>query len=73
EEVELFTEEMRRVLAFLECQGNWWQERAVLHPLEKICIPSSCPLFCDTKVIPSSLELCSLAQSSRLGVRGSLY
>ncbi|KAG1785033.1 uncharacterized protein HD556DRAFT_1435285 [Suillus plorans] len=36
EEVELLAEEMRRVLTFLEWQGNWWQERAVLRPLEKI-------------------------------------
>ncbi|KAG1769718.1 hypothetical protein EV702DRAFT_1181707 [Suillus placidus] len=36
EEVELLAEEMRRVLAFLEWQGNWWHERAVLRPLEKI-------------------------------------
>ncbi|KAG1856534.1 hypothetical protein C8R48DRAFT_608216, partial [Suillus tomentosus] len=36
EEVELLAEEMRRVLAFLEWQGHWWHERAVLRPSEKI-------------------------------------
>jgi hypothetical protein len=36
EEVELLAEEMRRVLAFLEWQGNWWLERTALRPLEKI-------------------------------------
>lgn len=34
--MELLAEEMRRVLAFLEWQGHWWHERAVLRPSEKI-------------------------------------
>ncbi|KAG1787814.1 uncharacterized protein HD556DRAFT_1312409 [Suillus plorans] len=35
EGVELLVEEMRQVLTFLEWQGNWWHQRATLHPLEK--------------------------------------